>query len=50
MVLGFLVIIAELTGFYIRLTCCSIRVTDYCIRVPGYDRRANWMLYQINLL
>jgi hypothetical protein len=29
---------------------CSIRVTDYGIRVPGYNSRANWVLYQINLL
>jgi hypothetical protein len=50
MVLGFLAMIEELTGCYIRLTCCGICATDYCIRVPCYDRRANWVLYQINLL
>jgi hypothetical protein len=41
---------SRLTGCGIRVSGCSIRVTDYGIRVPGYNSRANWVLYQINLL
>jgi ribosomal protein L19 len=53
--------IIRITGCDVRVTECGdkvtvssfsgciIRITDG-IRVPGYNSRANWMLYQINLL